>query len=93
MENTLFDKTFRDNQGHIVIAQPPNLPLIVAVTAFLLKQVISNDSLYLIIDIIAFGSFFTWAWMELFQGVNYWRRTLGFLALSAIIFARFYDYL
>ena len=92
MENTLFDQTFRDEKGNIVIAQKPNLPIIVALTAILLKQFVSNDNLYEIIDLIAFGSFFTWAWMELFQGVNYFRRTLGLLALSAIIAARFYGY-
>jgi hypothetical protein len=27
MENSLLDKTFRDGEGKIVIAQPPNLPL------------------------------------------------------------------
>ncbi|EAZ91586.1 hypothetical protein [Crocosphaera chwakensis] len=92
MENTLFDKIFRDDQGNIVIAQPPNLPLIVAVTAFLLKQFISNDNLYMIINIIAFGSFFTWGWMELFKGVNYLRRTFGLVALLGIIYAKFYNY-
>jgi hypothetical protein len=28
MENTLVDKTFRDSNGRIVLAQMPNLPLI-----------------------------------------------------------------
>jgi hypothetical protein len=33
MENSLFDQTFRDSEGNIVIAQPPNLPLLVGITA------------------------------------------------------------
>lgn len=93
-EPTLFDKIFRDNQGNIVIAQPPNLPLIVAVTALILKQFIFtlNDNIYIIMDLIAFGSFFTWAWMELFKGVNYFRKMIGLIALLAIISTKFYGY-
>jgi hypothetical protein len=29
MDKTLFDKIFRDSNGNIVIAQAPNLPIIV----------------------------------------------------------------
>jgi hypothetical protein len=36
MEYTLFDRTFRDSEGQMVIAQPPNLPLIVGIVASLL---------------------------------------------------------
>jgi len=28
---------------------------------------------------LAFGASFTWAWQELFEGVNYFRRALGFV--------------
>jgi hypothetical protein len=35
MENTLFDQVFKDNEGKIVIAQMPNLPLIVWIIASL----------------------------------------------------------
>ena len=42
MENTLFDRTFRDSEGQIVIAQPPNLPLIVGIVASLLDLLQNN---------------------------------------------------
>ena len=38
MENTLVDKTFRDSDGKIVLAQMPNLPLIVWIVASLLRS-------------------------------------------------------
>lgn len=89
MENTLFDKTFRDNEGNIVIAQPPNLPLLVGITATVLNLIVRSGNIHIAIDAIAFGSLFTWAWQELFEGVNYFRRALGLLVLIAVIASRF----
>ena len=84
-ETTLFDRTFRDSEGNIVIAQPPNLPLIVGIVASLLKLVVTAGTINLVLDLVAFGALFTWAWEELFQGVNYFRRALGLIALVALI--------
>jgi hypothetical protein len=88
MENTLFDKTFRDDDGKIVIAQPPNLPLIVWFATSLLKLVATTGEINTVLDILANGSLFTWAWLELFQGVNYFRRALGLGVFIAIIVSR-----
>ena len=100
MERTLFDtdisrwrgflanrvlKIFRDSDGNIVIAQPPNLPIIVWVVASLLKLIFTSGLINVGLDLIAFGSLFTWAWLELFQGVNYFRRMLGFIVLVGFI--------
>ena len=72
-ENTLFDQVFRDSEGNIVIAKPPNLPLIIGILASLLKLIVTTGKIYLVLDLVAFGALFTWAWEELFQGVNYFR--------------------
>lgn len=88
MDNTLFDKTFRDDEGNIVIAQPPNLPILLWLGATLLKFIVPEGNLYLILDTLAFGSIFTWAWLELFQGVNYFRRFLGLVVLLMIFASR-----
>ncbi len=85
MEKTLFDKIFRDSNGNIVIAQPPNLPIIVWGVASLLKLIFTSGLTNVGLDLIAFGSLFTWAWLELFQGVNYFRRTLGFVMLIGFV--------
>ena len=91
-KETLFDKFFRDDQGNIVIAQPPNPPLILWGVASLLKLVFTNGLTNVALDLIAFGSLFTWAWMELFQGVNYFRRTLGFIVLVGFVGLRIFSY-
>lgn len=88
MQDTLFDKTFRDSQGTVVIAQPPNLPLWTWIVATLLKLVFTKGPLFEGLDAIAFGSLFTWAWLELFEGVNYFRRALGVIVLIGAIASR-----
>jgi len=88
MENTLFDKTFRDSDGKLVIAQMPNLPIIVWIAASLLGLIFTTDKINTGLDLVAFGSLFTWAWEELFQGVNYFRRALGLFALIGVIALR-----
>jgi hypothetical protein len=88
MQNTLIDKTFRDSDGKIVLAQMPNLPLIVWVIASLLKLIFTSGAINMGLDAVAFGCLFTWAWEELFQGVNYFRRTLGLAVLIIIIVSK-----
>jgi hypothetical protein len=85
MENTLVDKTFRDSNGNVVIAQIPNPPLILWIVASLLSLIFTNGKINTVLDLVAYGALFTWAWMELFQGVNYFRRTLGFAVLIGLI--------
>ncbi|PSN11096.1 hypothetical protein C7293_25580 [filamentous cyanobacterium CCT1] len=80
-----FDRIFRDSEGNIVIGQKPNLPAIVAVTATLLQAILPTSSLQTVMTLIAFGTWYTWAWQELFAGVNYFRRSLGLLTLIGLI--------
>jgi hypothetical protein len=85
MENTLFDQVFRDRKGKVVLGQMPNPPLIVWAGASLLKLIFTTGKISVGLDLIAFGALFTWAWEELFQGVNYFRRALGLFVLVGLI--------
>lgn len=87
-EDTLFNRTFRDRDGNIVIAQKPNLPLLVWLAATLLELLVTRGNIHRGLDAVAFGSLFTWAWQELFQGVNYFRRSLGLVVLLGAIASR-----
>lgn len=83
---TLFDRTFRDSEGNIVIIQmPPNLPVLVGIGATILQFVLPSGKLQTGADLIAYGALFTWAWLELFEGVNYFRRALGLVALVTLV--------
>lgn len=88
MKNTFFDTVFRDSNGKIVIAEVPNPPLIVWVAASLLQLVFTTGTWNRVFDALAFGSLFTWAWLELFQGVNYFRRALGLTVLIGVLLSR-----
>ncbi len=85
MGNTFFNQVFRDDEGKIVIAQLPNLPIIVWIVATLLKMIFVTGQINTGLELLAFGSLFTWAWGELFQGVNYFRRALGLIVLVSLL--------
>ncbi len=82
------NRVFRDSEGTIVLAQFPNPPLIGWILASLLQLVFTTGQIKLGLDAVAFGCLFTWAWEELFQGVNYFRRGLGLIVLVMSIAAK-----
>lgn len=79
---------FKDKSGKIVIAQKPNLPIKVWFFAFLISKLPLPQILTEISSLIAFGAIFTWAWLEIFDGVNLWRRALGGIVMLFIIMIR-----
>lgn len=88
MDTDLFDTIFRDKNGEIVIAQPPNLTLSIWIGASLLKLVMTREPIHQGLEVIAFVSLLIWALQESFAGVNYFRRGLG---LVVFLFAIAYQ--
>ncbi|MBE9178026.1 hypothetical protein IQ268_05430 [Oculatella sp. LEGE 06141] len=84
-QTTLFDRTFRDSEGNIVIAQMPNLLVMVGVTATFLQFVLPSGTIQTTLGLVGFGTLFAWAWEELFTGVNYFRRSLGLIGLVSLL--------
>lgn len=84
-QKSFFDRVFRDDAGNIVIAQVPNLPILVWLAASLLSYGTASGKLHQGLAAVAFGALFTWAWQELFDGVNYFRRSLGLGVLLGAI--------
>ena len=85
MTSTAFDKAFRDNEGNIALFQKPNLPALTGLTATLLSFTPISGELRAGVEAVAYGALFTWAWLELFQGVNYFRRSLGLTVLLLLV--------
>jgi hypothetical protein len=85
MNDTLFDRLFRDGTGEIVIGQPPNLPIVIWVSATLLKLVFKTGQVNIALDLLAFSSLLYWSFLEITQGANYFRRDLGVVVLIALI--------
>ena len=78
---------FKTRDGQIVFGQRPNLPIIVWFVTFVVLRLplTLNTQFEQVISLVSFGALFTWAWLELFDGVNLYRRILGGVVLVVII--------
>ncbi len=85
---SFIEKCYKDSDGKVVVAQFPNLPLFVWVIATLLVKVVPEGPFTQLLELVAFGAIFTWAWLELFSGSTYIRRLLGLVILSLVVFTR-----
>jgi hypothetical protein len=85
MNTTLFDRLFRDSNGEIVIAQAPNLPILIWLGATLLKLVVKTGQVKVALDLLAFSSLSYWSFLEISQGDSYFRRDLGIIVAIALI--------
>jgi len=86
-DKTFIDRCIKDDKGNITITQSPNLPIIVWIIATVISK-FTEGTIQTFFGLIAFGAIFTWAWLELFQGVNYLRKALGLAVLIATIYSR-----
>jgi hypothetical protein len=77
---TFIDKCIKDKHGKVVLAQRPNLPIAIWIVSVLVAWPL-HGQLKHYIRIIGDGALFFRALLELFQGVNYSRRALGFVVL------------
>ncbi len=77
---------FKDKDGNVVIAQKPNLPIIVWFFSFLLGKLAIYPLVTELAQYVSFGALFTWAWLELFEGVNIFRRVLGAVVMIGLLY-------
>jgi len=75
---TVYDRWFKNSKGELALTDTPNAPIITFVIAAVIAFLPIPISKYAA-SAVAYGALFTWAWLEVFQGVNYFRRTLGAL--------------
>jgi hypothetical protein len=77
---------FKDKNGEIVIIQAPN-PAVWGWAVFLiLGHLLDSSNL----KWLSSAFLFAWAFMEVYQGDSYFRRFMGFVVLSYIIFRNFH---
>lgn len=84
-QRSLLDKSVRDGKGQIALAQVPNFPLVIFLVANGLAKVFGSGGPSYAFRALAFSSIFVWGLLELFGGVNYFRRLLGFIVLGLSI--------
>jgi len=77
---------FRDRKtGRIVIAQRPNVPLVIALASFAGRRLADPpDPWRAVLSVVGSVALVVWAGDELVRGVNPWRRALGAGVLVAL---------
>ena len=85
-----FRDSFKDKQGRFVLFQMPNSPLIAWFILTILDLIWSSNQpkIHSLFGLLSFGFIFTWAWLEITAGVNYFRSTLGLLVLMIAVYFR-----
>jgi len=66
---------FKTKSGEFVIAQKPNWPIYFAVALYVLRYL--DPKLFVVSRVSVSIVMLYWAYLEIFQGVNLFRRTLG----------------
>jgi hypothetical protein len=78
----------REKQERYVLWQRPNLAIMVWFGAVVLGKLFEQGRVHEVLSLVSFGALFTWAWLEIFQGVNNFRRVLGAIVLIFSIYSR-----
>jgi hypothetical protein len=74
---SLWDKFWCDKDGHVVIAQVPNIWLVLWIILEIVSLFSSSHRAELITWWAASAALGIWSLLEIFRGVNYFRRLLG----------------
>lgn len=85
----LWDKFWHDERGRRVIFQRPNIWIVGWAGLAVFSRLISDGPLSEVASVGATAFLVVWALLEVFQGVNYFRRGLGAAVLLFIIASRF----
>ena len=87
-EGDLWDKFWKNKQGEVVVYQHPNILLIGwVVLAFV--SLFVEEPLADILWHISLGVLAVWSLLEIFKGVNYFRRLMGAVVLVLVVLAVF----
>jgi len=80
----LWDKIWKDSDGRVIMYQRPNVPLI-AWAVLTVISLLLNGKTASVLSVVATSMLGIWALLEIFRGVNYFRRALGLLVMIFVI--------
>ena len=76
------ERFFKDKDGKVVIGQTPNAPILIWAVLLVANLFIHNPHISTLQNVFLF----VWAYLELTEGVNSFRKTLGaVIALGVIV--------
>jgi hypothetical protein len=85
--NNIYKKCFCNDEGKLTIAQFPNLPILLALFFIACGFIPGlNSDFKTIVSYLASSFLFVWAYLEIAQGINYFRRALGTIVMIILIF-------
>jgi hypothetical protein len=76
---------FKDKHGHVVIVQKPNKPILGWIIATVIAHFVHNKTWHSLISSLGIGFLIGFAYLEITEGVNYFRRTLGAAVLVTVL--------
>jgi len=79
---------WKDHEGKVVLWQWPNIWLITWMIALTVSWFLPPGKLTDCLGLISFVALVVWALLEIFKGVNYFRRLLGLAILVMLIVNR-----
>lgn len=82
----VWNSIWRDKHGRIVLYQHPS-PLLIGWLVLTIASLFVTGNLGNIVWYVALAVLAVWALLEVFKGVNYFRRILGLIVLVLIIAA------
>lgn len=83
--NFHFTDFLKDKEGHVVVAQWPNIPILGWLFFKVASLLTSDPSVETSISAISTAFIFTWAYLEITDGASYFRRTLGAAVMLATV--------
>lgn len=86
--NDVWDKFWKDKHGNVVVYQHPNVFLI-GWLVLTLASLFTHDKLADVLWYVALAVLAVWSLLEIFKGVNYFRRSFGAVVLLMVIMALF----
>lgn len=78
------DRFFKDKHGKVVIWQMPNVLLWIWIVLIIAERLASHSRLGEGLSSLATVVLFCWAYLELTDGVNLFRRCLGAIVIGVI---------
>lgn len=82
-------RIFKDRHGRVVVFQWPNVPLYGWIVFKILAIIVAKGKLKDGLEQLSVALLFVWSYLEIKQGVNYFRRILGVVVLLAIVASYF----
>jgi len=79
------DRCIKDKNGKVVLGQSPNIPIVIFISLTLCSFILPEGQAKATVSQLATCFAVVWAYLEITQGVNYFRRVLGIIIMIFVV--------